>query len=134
MLFTFKTAVLSSVNDVSFYVLNGNWSMWWTTCRLLPVKSKTTLRFPVVFFTEFWFYRPECQPVYPMADPIQNSSSGHRFDPFKSQNFHKSNDFMIYDIKLHKKKIQNRKTQYHVHKWPYTLFFTVFENSTLTSR
>ena len=44
------------------------------------------------------------------SDLTQKHPSEHHFDTFKSQNYHKSNYFMIYDLKLHQK-IQNMKIQ-----------------------
>ena len=85
-----KRQLLPSPNDMSFF----------------SIQEKQHVVFHHLQASDgpFWHVLPV------FFDLIQTQSSGHRFEPFKLQNYHKSNYLMIYDLYLLKKKNQNLKT------------------------
>ena len=125
--------LINVINDMSFFA--GNWQLLTgeTTCHFLPVKSKMTCRFPASSSLNFDFTDPNVNPYtqWPTRFKIHHPNTVLTRSNRKISINPMTLWFMISN---YTKKFQNWKTQYHVPKRPYTLFFIVFENSTLTSR
>ena len=108
-----KTAVKSHINDelfcsigqndISFCILNYN-SFSCKRHVVFPRQKKMTCRFPLSSTSGLKVFSPYVCIVDPAIRPTEKHPSKHYFDPFKLQNFHKFNYFMIHDLKLLKKK------------------------------
>ena len=95
--------LLKRQNDMSFLAPDDNLYIGKTTCHFCQGMATSSIETG----------RLTCMTRFsdPVVDSTKKPPSGHCFHYFKSQNFHESNDFMIYDLKLLKKfKIEKPKS------------------------